>query len=108
VIWDQLDQMKASIPQLGDEQVLDVELDKRTELMPAKTDYEEFRWDRPQRTSSAAATDVPGMPGTSITLVVLLTMQYRICQTLKISPSAVSSYAEGCKGSFSQSFGPSI
>jgi hypothetical protein len=96
VIWDQLDQMKASIPQLGDEQVLDVELDKRTELMPAAENFVRGGYRR-----SRYAWHFHH-------LVVLLTMQYRICQTLKISPSAVSSYAEGCKGSFSQSFGPSI
>lgn len=110
MIWDQLDQMKASTSQLGDEQVLDVELDKRTELMPARTEYEEFRWDRPQRTpSAAAAADVPGTPNISIVrVVVLLTTRNRICPTPKLSHSTLSPDAERSERTFAQSFGASI
>ncbi|TBU53670.1 hypothetical protein BD310DRAFT_829673 [Dichomitus squalens] len=43
--WVELDPMQYATPQLGEEQVFDVELDRRTELLPVREDAGEAEWD---------------------------------------------------------------
>ena len=41
----ELDTMQYTTPQLGEEQVFDVELDRRTELLPVREDVREVSWE---------------------------------------------------------------
>ncbi|KDQ50500.1 hypothetical protein JAAARDRAFT_51235 [Jaapia argillacea MUCL 33604] len=66
--WVELDQCKMATPQLGDEQLLDVELDRNIELLPLRDDTRVITWEGEERNivannPSSSSQEEEAVPG---------------------------------------------